>query len=65
MVSEGTPVRAELAVAAADEGVLQILGYRTPDPLPAFYAPYALGVDSATTWNRLLRAEGSVEAGRG
>ena len=63
VVSEGTPVKAELAVAAADEGVLQILGYRTPDPLPAFYAPWALGVDSATTWNRLLRAKDPSKVG--
>ncbi|HEY0707606.1 MAG TPA: MG2 domain-containing protein, partial [Polyangia bacterium] len=52
---DGKPVKTELAVAAADEGVLQILGFRTPDPLPAFYAPWGLGVDSATSWNRIVR----------
>ncbi len=47
--SGGQPVRAELALAVADEGVLQILGFKTPDPLPAFYAPWGLGVESAGT----------------
>jgi uncharacterized protein YfaS (alpha-2-macroglobulin family) len=53
--ASGEPVRAELALAAADEGVLQIVGFKTPDPMAAFYAPFALGVESATTWNRILR----------
>jgi uncharacterized protein YfaS (alpha-2-macroglobulin family) len=51
----GAPVRAELAVAVADEGVLQIKGFKTPDPMAAFYAPWGLGVESSTTWNRILR----------
>ena len=51
----GEPVRAELALAVADEGVLQIVGFKTPDPMAAFYAPFGLGVESATTWNRILR----------
>lgn len=55
VLSEGKPVKAELAVAAADEGVLQIANYRTPDPMKSFYAPYGLGVESSTTWNRLTR----------
>jgi uncharacterized protein YfaS (alpha-2-macroglobulin family) len=51
----GEPVQAELALAVADEGVLQIIGFKTPDPMAAFYAPFGLGVESSTTWNRLLR----------
>ena len=51
----GAPVRAELTIAVADEGVLQIKGYETPDPMAAFYAPWGLGVESSTTWNRVLR----------
>jgi hypothetical protein len=51
--ADGKPVVAELAVAAADEGVLQIAGYRTPDPMKTFYQPWALGVESSTTWNRI------------
>ena len=51
--AEGAPVKAELALAAADEGVLQIAGYQTPDPLPIFYRAWGLGVNSSTTWNRI------------
>jgi alpha-2-macroglobulin len=50
---DGRPVLAELAVAAADEGVLQIAGYKTPDPMKTFYQPWGLGVESSTTWNRI------------
>jgi uncharacterized protein YfaS (alpha-2-macroglobulin family) len=64
--AEGKSVKAELAVAAADEGVLQILGFRTPDPLPAFYAPFKLGVESATTLNMLARLdEEALAKGKG
>jgi uncharacterized protein YfaS (alpha-2-macroglobulin family) len=55
--AKGAPVRAEVALAVADEGVLQIAGYKTPDPMQSFYAPWGLGVESATTWNRLLRVK--------
>ncbi len=67
----GRPVRAEVALAAADEGVLQIAGYETPDPLPVFYAAYGMGMETATTWNRLLkvmdptRADEDEEGGDG
>jgi uncharacterized protein YfaS (alpha-2-macroglobulin family) len=53
--ADNKPVKAEMALAVADEGVLQIAGYKTPDPLPKFYAPYGLGVESSTTWNRLAK----------
>lgn len=55
--ANGAPVRAEVALAVADEGVLQIAGYKTPDPMQSFYAPWGLGVESSTTWNRLLRVK--------
>ena len=44
----GKPAQAEVSIAAADEGVLSLLGYKTPDPLPTFYASWGLGVTSAT-----------------
>jgi alpha-2-macroglobulin len=53
--ADSRPVKAEMALAVADEGVLQIAGYKTPDPLPRFYAPYGLGVQWSTTWNRLAK----------
>lgn len=54
--ADGTPVRGELALAVADEGVLQIAGYKTPDPMPTFYAAWGLGVETSTTWNRILQS---------
>ncbi|HLL20806.1 MAG TPA: alpha-2-macroglobulin family protein, partial [Kofleriaceae bacterium] len=44
----GNPVAAEVAVTAADEGVLSLIDYETPDPVPTFYAPWGLGVTTAT-----------------
>lgn len=44
----GNPVSAEVSLTAADEGVLSLIGYQTPDPVAAFYSPWGLGVTSAT-----------------
>ena len=52
----GRPVRGEVSLAAADEGVLSLIGFKTPDPLPIFYAPWGLGVTSATQLERLSHA---------
>jgi len=55
-VRQGTaPVAAEVSLSAADEGVLQLIAYQTPDPMKTFYAPYGLGVDAGTNWNRIAR----------
>lgn len=51
----GAPVKAEVALSAADEGVLQLIAYQTPDPMKTFYASYGLGVDAGTNWNRVAR----------
>jgi len=51
----GRPVKAELAVSVADEGVLQLIAYKTPNPLDTFYAAFGLGVDSGTNWNRIAK----------
>jgi hypothetical protein len=51
----GQPVRAEVALSAADEGVLQLISYETPNPMKTFYAAYGLGVDAGTNWNRVAR----------
>jgi alpha-2-macroglobulin len=55
VTSGGAPVKAEVALSAADEGVLQLISYVTPNPMKTFYAAYGLGVDSATSWNRIAR----------
>jgi uncharacterized protein YfaS (alpha-2-macroglobulin family) len=51
----GAPVAAEVSLSAADEGVLQLIAYQTPNPMKTFYAPYGLGVDAGTNWNRIAR----------
>ena len=51
----GAPVKAEVSLSAADEGVLQLIAYETPNPMKTFYAAYGLGVDSGTNWNRIAR----------
>ena len=48
----GKPVRAEVALAAADEGVLSLVAYKTPDPMAVFYAPWGLGVETSTSYER-------------
>ena len=49
----GAPVRAELSLSVADEGVLQLIGYRTPSPMSRFFAPWGIGVQNATNWTRI------------
>src|SRR6185503_15614437 len=51
----GNPVQGEVALAAADEGVLTLIGFKTPDPLATFFAPWGLGVTTATQYERLAR----------
>ena len=41
-----TPSPARLALFAVDEGILQLAGYETPDPLEAFLAKKALQVET-------------------
>lgn len=52
---DGRPVAAEVALSVADEGVLALIDYRTPDPMKTFYAAFGLGVDAGTNWNRIAR----------
>lgn len=52
---DGKPVSAELSVSVADEGVLQLIDYQTPDPMLTFYKSFGLGVDAGTNWNRVAR----------
>lgn len=40
----GEGARAEVTLYAVDEGVLSLVGYKTPDPLPVFSAPRPLRV---------------------
>ncbi len=51
----GNAVPAEVTLSVADEGVLQLIAYKTPDPLPVFYRQWSIGVENATNWNRIAR----------
>jgi uncharacterized protein YfaS (alpha-2-macroglobulin family) len=53
--AKGAPAQTELSIAAADEGVLTLIAFKTPDPLQTFYAPWGLGVVSATEYERLAK----------
>lgn len=55
VTSADAPVRAEVSLSVADEGVLQLIAYQTPDPMPRFYATWGLGVDNASSWSHLAR----------
>lgn len=61
VTSDGAPVRAEVSLSVADEGVLQLIDYKTPDPMKSFYATWGLGVDSATSWTRIARLDDPSE----
>ncbi|MEM9189354.1 MAG: MG2 domain-containing protein [Myxococcota bacterium] len=52
----GNPVEAEIALSVADEGVLSLIGYQTPNPISSFYRSWSLGVENATNWNRIARS---------
>lgn len=58
---DGNPVRAEVALSAADEGVLQLIAYQTPNPMDSFYAPWGLGVQTASSWNRVAKLQARPE----
>jgi uncharacterized protein YfaS (alpha-2-macroglobulin family) len=51
----GKPVQAEVALAAADEGVLSLIDFKTPDPLATFFAPWGLAVQTASQYERLMQ----------
>ena len=53
---QGRPAAgAELTVIAADEGVLSLIAYQTPDPMAIFYAPRALSVRTLDSRLRLIQ----------
>ena len=44
---QGHPISGEIAFAAVDKGVLNLIGYHFPDPLASLFAPRSLGVSTA------------------
>ena len=60
----GAPLR--LTLAAVDEGILQLTGYRTPDPSAHFLGQRSLGLALRDLYGHLIRpAEGSLGRLRG
>ncbi len=51
--TEGQPVVAEVALTAADEGVLSLIGFKTPNPLSSMFSPWGLGVITASQFSYL------------
>ncbi|MCC6645804.1 MAG: Ig-like domain-containing protein [Polyangiaceae bacterium] len=51
----GRPVQAEITLYAVDEGVLSLVGYRTPDPVATFFAPRPLQVTTIESREDLAR----------
>lgn len=53
----GSPARAEVTLYAVDEGVLSLIGYETPDPIPVFGAPRPLRVMTIESREALARVQ--------
>jgi uncharacterized protein YfaS (alpha-2-macroglobulin family) len=58
----GKPARAEVTLYAVDEGVLSLIGYKTPDPLPVFGAARALKVATIESREALARVQNPFAA---
>ncbi len=58
----GKPARAELTLYAVDEGVLSLIGYKTPDPVPFFGAPRSLKVATIESREALARVQNPFAA---
>jgi hypothetical protein len=56
---------AVVTVAAVDEGILQLIAQKTPDPFDFFYRKLALGVTSYDTFSLLLPELKKLQAGGG
>jgi uncharacterized protein YfaS (alpha-2-macroglobulin family) len=52
---KGRPAKAEVTLYAVDEGVLSLIGYETPDPIPVFGAPRPLKVETIETREALAK----------
>jgi uncharacterized protein YfaS (alpha-2-macroglobulin family) len=64
-VAVKTVPNAVVTVAAVDEGILQLIAQKTPDPFDFFYRKLALGVTSYDTFSLLLPELKGAPAGGG
>lgn len=58
----GKGAEAEVTVYAVDEGVLSLIGYQVPDPLPVFTAPRPLRTATLESRDSLARVTTDVDA---
>jgi uncharacterized protein YfaS (alpha-2-macroglobulin family) len=65
--ADAAPRRASVTLWAVDAGVLQLTGYRTPDPMAVFFERQGLGVTTSESRTRLVgrRSYGTKGAKRG
>ncbi len=63
--ARGAGAVSEVTVYAVDEGVLSLIDYRTPDPLPIFTAPRPLRVATLESRDSLARVARDVTAALG
>ena len=61
--SAGSPARAEVALSVADLGVLNLIGYRMPDPFHLFYHPRGLAVTTTESRIHLIQQRNYDEKG--
>ncbi|MBN1542884.1 Ig-like domain-containing protein [candidate division KSB1 bacterium] len=61
--SAGEPVDAQVAVSAADAGVLNLIGYRMPDPFDIFYGMRPLSVQTCESRLHIIEQRNYGEKG--
>lgn len=62
-LADGTPAAgAELTLYAEDEGVLSVMGYKTPDPLAFFFDPRVLGLEAGVSFNNFITEDPQYRA---
>ncbi|NUQ76749.1 MAG: hypothetical protein HUU21_24705 [Polyangiaceae bacterium] len=60
--ARGQPAHAEVTLYAVDEGVLSLIGYQTPDPIPVFTAPRPLKIQSIETRQAIAKIQNPFAA---
>lgn len=60
---DGNPARAEVTVSVADKGVLNLIGYRLPDPFVPFYGQRPLSVVTTESRSQIVQARSFGEKG--
>ncbi|HLM72969.1 MAG TPA: MG2 domain-containing protein, partial [Polyangiaceae bacterium] len=60
--AKGLPAHAEVTLYAVDEGVLSLIGYETPDPIPVFTAPRPLKIQSIETRQAIAKIQNPYAA---